>query len=410
MHLLDSFKTAVVGLKTNRTRSALTVLGIVIGITAIIVVMGIGAGAENLILDQMQGFGSRNLTIQAGREAIGPSHIAQMFTDSLRQRDVDALKKIPGVEKVSPGVFEVNTVTYGDKTKRTSIYGSAELIMEILDLSLDKGIFFSEYDIEQNSKVAVIGSELKDDLFGFSEAIGQKIKIKNNTFKVIGILEKKGQVMGINLDEMVLVPYSTAQKYLLGIKHFNDGITVQAKTEEIVPRLVQEIEYRLRDLHGITDPEKDDFHVVTQEEAMDSINMVTSILTALLGSVAAISLIVGGIGIMNIMLVSVTERTREIGLRKAVGATTKDIMVQFVLESIILTLVGGIFGILFGALFSYLIALILSNSVAEGWGFVMPLSAVLLGLGVSTVIGLVFGLYPARQASKKSPIEALRYE
>lgn len=410
MRILDSFKTAIIGLKTNKSRSALTVLGIVIGITAIIVVMAIGAGAENLILDQMQGFGSLNLSIQAGREAVGPAKFAEMFTDSLRQRDVDALNKIPGIEKVSPGVFEMTTISYGGKTKRASIYGSADLILDILDLEVIDGLFFSQDHINQNSKVAVIGAELKDDLFGFSDAVGEKIKVKNNSFQIIGVLNKKGSMMGFNMDEMVLVPYSTAQKYLLGIKHFNDGITVQVESEDLVPGIVQEIEYRLRDLHGITDPAKDDFYIMTQEDAMDSIGMVTSILTALLGSVAAISLVVGGIGIMNIMLVSVTERTREIGLRKAVGATTNDIMLQFVLESIILTVVGGVVGVLLGALFSYLIALILSSYVADGWGFAMPLSAVVLGIGVSATVGLIFGLYPAKQASKKSPIEALRYE
>jgi putative ABC transport system permease protein len=410
MHISDSFKTALIGLKTNKSRTALTVLGIVIGITAIIIVMGVGAGAQNLILDQMQGFGANTISIQAGREASGPSAFMEMMTDSLKQRDVDALKKIHGVTIVSPGVFSMDSVSYGSKTKRASIYGSTDLILKILDLEVDQGTFFDQYHIEQNAKVAIIGAEMKDDLFGFSDALGEKIKIKNNSFEIIGVMGKKGSMMGMNMDEMVFVPYTTAQKYLLGINYFNDGITVQVENEDIVNDVASEIEYRLRDLHGITDPDKDDFHVVTQEEAMDSISMITSILTALLGSVAAISLVVGGIGIMNIMLVSVTERTREIGLRKAVGATTRDIMVQFVLESIILTVIGGILGIVFGALFSYLAALVLSNSVAEGWRFAMPISAVLLGLGVSATVGLIFGLYPAKQASKKSPIEALRYE
>lgn len=410
MHISDSFRTAIVGLKTNKSRTALTILGIVIGITAIIIVMGVGAGAENLILDQMQGFGANTITIQAGREAAGPSAFMEMMTDSLKERDVETLKKIPGVTRVSPGVFDMGTISYGSKTKRTTIYGSSSLVLEILDMKVGQGIFFDQYHIDQNAKVVIIGSELKDDLFGFSEALGEKIKIKNNSFEVIGVMDKKGSMMGMNLDDMAMVPYSTAQKYLLGIDHFNDGITVQVEDEDMVPEIAAEIEYRLRDLHGITDPDKDDFHVMTQEEAMDSISMITSILTALLGSVAAISLVVGGIGIMNIMLVSVTERTREIGLRKAVGATTRDILVQFVLESVILTVIGGILGILFGALFSYLAALILSSSVAEGWRFAMPISAVLLGLGVSATVGLVFGLYPAKQASKKSPIEALRYE
>ncbi|MFA7662716.1 MAG: ABC transporter permease [Patescibacteria group bacterium] len=410
MHIADSFKTAVIGLKTNKTRSALTVLGIVIGITAIIVVMGVGAGAQNLILDQMQGFGTKMIDIEPGRETTGPSSVSQMFTDSLKVRDVEMLKKMPGVEKVAPSVFTSSVISYDSETKDASIYGSSDLVIEILGVTVGQGRPINDFDIKQNSKVAVIGSELADAFFGFDNPLGKKIKIKNTSFEVIGVFNKKGSMMGFNIDEMALIPYTTAQKYLLGINYFNGGIIVQVKDESMVNSMTEEIKVRLRELHNITDPDKDDFHVVTQADAMDSVNMITSILTALLSSVAAISLIVGGIGIMNIMLVSVTERTREIGLRKAVGATTRDIMVQFILESVILTLIGGILGILFGALFSYLVALILSSSVAEGWRFAMPLSAVLLGLGVSAGIGLIFGLYPAKQASKKSPIEALRYE
>jgi putative ABC transport system permease protein len=213
----------------------------------------------------------------------------------------------------------------------------------------------------------------------------------------------------MTVNEMILVPYTTAQQYLTGTTHFN-SIIVQAETEEIVPRVVHDIEATLRESHSITDPDNDDFYVSTPDDAAAIVGTITLVLTALLGSVAGISLVVGGIGIMNIMLVSVSERTREIGLRKALGATEKDILIQFLLESIILTGFGGVIGIILGAAISYVAALVLSSTVATDWTFAFPISAAVLGLGVSGFIGLVFGIYPAKRAAAKSPMEALRYE
>jgi putative ABC transport system permease protein len=412
MTLKNSLFTAVSGLKTHKSRSILTILGIVIGITAIILIMSMGRGAQNLILGQIQGLGSKTIVVAPGREPSGPSDFAQIFSDSLKEKDLELLQKksnVPHLEKIMPIVFGGDSAVWQGETYRLTIFGANDMISEIFDIYPDVGAFFTAEDIKAQSSVVVIGSKVKEKLFGNGNAIGQKIKIKNQNFRVVGILPKKGQVSFFNFDEMAIVPYSTAQKYIFGIKYFH-RLIVRADSEKNIDATVSDIKITLRNSHGITDPEKDDFFVETQADVASRVSTVTSVLTLFLSSVAAISLLVGGIGIMNIMLVSVTERTREIGLRKALGATDKDILVQFLLEALLLTGSGGVVGILFGSLFSFLTSLVLTRVVSLSWSFSLPISAVLLGLGVSSIVGLVFGLYPARQASRKSPIEALRYE
>jgi len=257
--------------------------------------------------------------------------------------------------------------------------------------------------------LVVIGSKVVEHLFGSDNAIGQKIKIKGRNFKVISTLPPTGGGSLFNFDSMTLVPYTTAQDYLLGIKYFNRIIT-QTQTDAQVPAAATDIQRTLRDSHNITDPTKDDFTVQTQQDLANRLSTITGALTWFLVAVASIALFVGGVGIMNIMLVSVTERTREIGLRKALGATDRDILSQFLLEAVLLTAIGGLIGIILGASLAFLIAIILSKGLNVNWQFIFPWSGAILGLVVSGLIGLVFGGYPASQASKKSPIEALRYE
>ncbi len=405
-------KTAYIGLKTNRSRSILTTLGIVIGITAIMMVASLGSGAQDLIVRQIQGMGSKTIVVMPGREPKGPSDIAQVFADSLKERDFEAITKksnVPLADRIMPIVFGGESSSYQNQTYRLTIFGATDLIAEIFDMYPSEGYFFSDDDVRKKADVVVIGSKVKEELFGSSEALGQKIRIKGRNLRVVGVLPTKGQVSFFNFDEMAIVPYTTAQQYLFGIKYFHRFI-IKAQSEEAINRTVDDLKIILRNLHNISDPSKDDFHVETQADLVARVGVITDIFTLFLIAVAAISLVVGGVGIMNIMLVAVTERTREIGLRKAIGATKEDILIQFLLEAMILTLAGGIIGVFLGTVLSYLAAFILSRLVALGWSFPFPFLATSLGLIVSAAVGLVFGIYPARQAAAKSPMEALRYE
>lgn len=412
MTLKYSFKTAISGLYANKSRSVLTILGIVIGITAIILITSIGQGAQSLILNQLQGMGSKTIIVIPGREPKGPSDVAQSLSDSLKEKDLTELKKrsnVPNLKQAMPILFGGETANYGGETYRLTIFGASEFLQDVLDVSINEGSFFTNEDIKSRADVVVIGLKVKDQLFGSSDAIGKKIKIKNRNFRVIGVLAPKGQVSLFNFDETAIVPYTTAQQYIFGIKYFH-RFFIEADAEENIDRTVEDIKMTLRNSHGITDPSKDDFFVQTQVDLVSRLSIITDVLTLFLISVAAISLLVGGIGIMNIMLVSVTERTREIGLRKSLGATEKNILTQFLLEAVTLTTTGGVIGIILGAILSFITSTILSKFVGLNWSFTFSPIAAIIGFGVAALVGLIFGIYPARKASQKSPIEALRYE
>lgn len=414
MRIAHTFTTARTALAAHKSRSSLTILGIVIGITAIMLMMSIGSGAEKLILNEISGLGTETIVIRPGREPQGPTDVAgTLLADSLKKRDVEALMKksnVPDLVSVMPALLVPGNVSYGGETFSPTIFGgSVEFLADAFQIYPEKGMVFTDADIAQRATVAVIGSRVEEELFGNASALGKQITIKNKKFRVVGIFPPKGQIAFLNINELVVVPYTSAQSYLLGIDYFHEIIT-KASTPEAVERTVKDIEITLRQTHGITDPGKDDFFVVTQQGVVAQVRTIIGALTAFLSSVVAIALVVGGIGVMNIMLVSVTERTREIGLRKALGATNHDILTQFLFESIMLTALGGIIGILLGALLSFLAGIVLTRVVGLTWEFSFPLSAGILGLSVSGIVGLIFGIYPARQAAQKSPIEALRYE
>lgn len=412
MKLKYSIKTAVNGLRTHKSRSALTILGIVIGITSIILIMSLGAGAKDLILGQVEGLGARNVIILPGQEPSGPSDLASLYADSLKERELSALKNknnIPNAVNVMPIVFGSENGVYQNEIYKLSLFGSGETMESLFDLKPAVGTFLSDEDVRSKASVAVIGSKVKDKLFGQSEAVGQKIRIKNTTFRVIGVLPQKGQSSFINFDESALIPYTTMQQYIVGTKYFQ-RVVVEADSESNIEIVAADIKKTLRDMHNITDPDKDDFYVSTPAEVADKLGTIFNTLTIFLTAIAAISLVVGGIGIMNIMLVSVTERTKEIGLRKALGATNNNILTQFLLEAVILTGLGGVIGVILGSLLSWVISIGINKFAGLDWVFSFPYGAAILGLVVSSLVGLVFGIYPARQASRKSPMEALRYE
>lgn len=405
-------KTALTGLSTNRSRSALTIFGIVIGITAIMLVVSLGAGAQTLILGQVQGLGTNTIAVIPGREPSGPSDVTSLYSDSLKPKDIVALSKktnVPGLKSIMPVVFGAESTLYGSNTYQVSIFGGTELLAEVFDLHPTEGYFFDQSDVLSRSDVVVIGSKVADHLFDGAEALNQKIKIKGRNFKVIAILPPTGGGSLFNFDDMALVPYTTVQDYILGNKYFN-RLIIEAADNTDIDAVAQDVRLTLRESHNITDPAKDDFFVSTQKDLADRLKTITTALTYFLVAVASIALFVGGVGIMNIMLVAVTERTREIGLRKALGATDRDILSQFLLEAVLLTAIGGLVGIILGAVLSFVIAIGLSKGLNVVWQFVFPWTGAALGLGVSALIGLIFGGYPARQASRKSPIEALRYE
>lgn len=414
---MDTFtitRTAFHSLRTNLARSLLTILGIVIGVMAIVLVVALGQGAQGLILDQVKGVGANTIILRPGRQPTGPDSAAEtILSDSIKQREIDALKNpvnVPDVESVDPAVLVTGPVQYQENTYRPMVLGwTADALIQMFQISPSEGTLFSEDDILQRSKVAVIGSKVREKLFGSSDALGEYIKIRGQNIRILGILPPRGQVSAFNIDDLILLPYSTAQKDILGINYFNE-IFLRVKDGADVDLAASDIKATLRDLHNITDPEKDDFFVMTQKDIVDRLSTITQALTIFLAMIASISLVVGGIGIMNIMLVSVTERTREIGLRKALGATNSDILKQFLLEAVILTVSGGASGTLLGISLALIASVVLKAQFGLAWPFQLPLSAIILGVGMAGVVGLAFGIYPARKAAQKDPIEALRYE
>ncbi|MBU4480355.1 ABC transporter permease [Patescibacteria group bacterium] len=409
------YKTAFTGLKTNKVRSFLTILGIVIGISAIILIFSLGKGVESLITGELSGMGADTIVIRPGQEPKGLNDLAEtLFLDSLTDKDVEALKRknnVPNLSKIAPAVIVSGSISYKGETFRgTNLGWTADLMEEMYGVELESGVLFDERDIRNKASVVIIGSKVKDELFEDEEnVLGKNIRIKGRNLKVVGIFSSRGQVAGFNIDEIVLIPYSTAQVYLMGINYYHEIIT-KADDPENVSKMVTDIEETLREQHDITDPSKDDFFVVTPEGMLDQIGSILGALTIFLSAVVGIALVVGGVGVMNIMLVSVTERTKEIGLRKAIGATNSDILTQFLFEAMILTITGGIIGILLGASLSLVSTILIVSFSTYSWTFIFPIGAAVLGIVVSAGIGLVFGLYPARKASHKSPIEALRYE
>ena len=413
MRFLDSIKIARKGITLHKSRSVLTILGIVIGIASVVAIMSIGESAEGLVVGEIQRFGPSNVFVLPGREPKGPSDAAgTLLNDSLKIKDYEDMQKksnIPGARRVVPYAFGYVTASYEAEIYDALTLGSTEYVKRNFDLEVSEGRFFDDFDVENREKVVILGNKVKEELFENKNPIGEKIKIKDQKFKVIGVLSKEGQGSFIDFNKAIIAPYTSVQENILGNRYFN-RIIIEANTIEDVPSVIRDVEILLRNNHNIDDPEKDDFWIQTQEDIANRVKTITSILTVLLASVAAISLVVGGVGIMNIMLVSVTERTKEIGLRKALGATNGNILSQFMYEALTLTLIGGILGIILGTGLTVALSYAARRFAGLDFPYVFSINGLLLGVIVSVCIGLIFGVFPARRASKKSPIESLHYE
>jgi putative ABC transport system permease protein len=413
MNLTEQIRLALRALSVNKLRSALTMLGIIIGVGAVITLLSVGEGVQNLVRSQLQSIGTNLLFVVSGN--LSGSSSSGL---SLTLKDAEAIAdpfNVPDVRAVAPEVLSNADVSYGKTTLRVSVSGVTPSYIEVRNRPVAVGAFLDEVDINARSRVTVIGSRIAERLFDESGVypIGATLKINNIPFKVIGVLEERGGTGGPggNQDEVVVVPLSTAHERLFPRFHNRKGepmlsvVYAQVVSEDRMEAASQEISELLRQRHNILFQDDDDFTVINQQDLLSIFGQITGVLTIFLGAIAGISLLVGGIGIMNIMLVSVTERTREIGLRKAVGAKRRDILVQFLIESVVLALVGGLIGVALGAGGALAISRLQSDLTA-----VVTPQSVLLATSFSAAVGLFFGIYPATRASRLNPIEALRYE
>ena len=406
MEYQEIIREALGTLSVNKMRTGLAVLGIVIGIGSVIALISLGQSGQKSIENQIQSLGSNILTVSPAGQNSGGIRGAGGGGTTLTNEDATALKvaALSGVSRISPEYTRRSQVTAGRNNTNTQITGVEPQYADIRKVSVSSGVFISAADISALRKVAVLGPQAVTDLFGDSaNPIGQTIRINGQTLAVIGVTISKGGSGFNNPDDAIYVPLTTAQKILFGASNLTN-IAVEATNTDIMTTAQNEIGYFLLARHKISDPASADFTIFSQNDILNTVSQVTSTFTMLLGGIAAISLLVGGIGIMNIMLVTVTERTREIGLRKALGAKKKTIITQFLAEAILLTIIGGTVGMALGIVISYVLTRIMNLP------FSISITSVLLALGVSGGIGLLFGWYPARLAANKQPIEALRYE
>lgn len=390
----------------NKFRAFLTMLGIIIGVASVIAMLAIGQGSKKSIQDQMSSMGSNLVFVAPGSQQRGGAQMGNSNAQSLTLNDVKAVEdQAEYISAVSPEVRSSGQVVFGNSNWPTSIYGSNGEYLSIKKIEIESGRIFTDREINTMAKVCLVGKTVVDELFGEgADPIGQTIRYKNIPLKIIGVLSERGNnSFGQDQDDMLLAPYTTVQKRILAVTHIQSIVT-SAVSEEKTDAAIAELETILRKQHNISNPMDDDFRVMSQSELVKTFSSISDILTALLGAISGISLLVGGIGIMNIMYVSVTERTREIGLRMSIGGKGSDILMQFLIESTMLSVLGGVIGILLGYGASAIIGSVM------GWPIEVMTNSVVLAFLVCSAIGIFFGWYPARKAANLNPIDALRYE
>ena len=415
MRLIDPIKISYKNLMAAKFRSFLTILGIIIGVASVIIIMAIGRSAQALILDQVSGIGSNLIGILPGAsDEKGPPAAAMgIKVTTLKYGDLEALrsgKEVPEIQDAAGYVMGSQTAKYKGEDLTVSFTGTTASYMDVENIEIAEGRFFNKTEEADVSKVAVVGKNIVRDLFLNEDPIGKTFQLKDHNFTVIGIFESKGSAgFGTaSADDSVFIPLITAQRLMLGINHIA-FIRAKVRSTDLIPYAIANTKATLRERHNIDDPADDDFSVRDQAQALEMIKNITNVLRYFLLAIGTISLVVGGVGIMNTMLIVVNQRIREVGLRRAIGAKTRDILVQFLMESAAISFFGGVLGIVLGILVSFIAALIM-QSLGYAWPFLVSWQSIAAATLVSIAIGVVFGMYPARKASRVSPMESLRYE
>ena len=407
MVILENFTIALTALRANKMRSVLTTLGIIIGVAAVIAVVSVVQGLQYMLTNVFEDVGATYMFVIPRQERDEPGMVTRQV--KLTLEDGEALaEQVPGIREITPIIIGSEQVKYRDRRHRPGfILGVNQGYQEVMNHTVDRGRFFSRLDLDNRSKVAVIGQEVVDELRLGSQPVGKEIYVGNLPVTVIGVMEEKGQTLGQNLDDLVFIPFYTA----LGVFGREAGdrvqLRMQAESTTVIDQVRDGVRRVLRTRHRVPEGEADDFQIFVQDEILEQVTGVLGSVTAVIGGVVGIALLVGGIGIMNIMLVSVTERTKEIGLRKAVGARRQDILVQFLIEAVTLSLLGGLIGLLLGWGLGVLVVAVIPADLPPAH---VPLWAVALAFGFSVMVGVFFGIYPAGKAARLDPIEALRYE